>query len=124
MINFAAVFVFQNESKRLIDIMRIESINPELLAEIPFFNAGKGPGRAYVDLLPIHEALVDALPAGVSAIIATADLQGRESVGNDDGSAPRLLGEVLPSLLQQIVLPDLALPAGASGGRLLHRSRA
>ena len=55
--------------------MRIQSINPELIAEISFLNAGRGRGRYYVDQLPIHEAFVDSLPEGMAAIVVTADLQ-------------------------------------------------
>lgn len=53
--------------------MRIVSIQSELLGEIPFLKAGSGRGSSYVDRLPILHGFVDELPAGVSAIIATAD---------------------------------------------------
>ncbi len=65
--------------------MRITSIQPELIREIPFLNAGRGPGGFYIDSLPVHHGFVDALPEGMSAIIATADLQGRETFESADG---------------------------------------
>ena len=95
--------------------MRISSINEELICELPFLNAGRGPGSFYVDRLPIHEAFVDDLPDGVSAIIATGDLQGRECFKDGRTGPPRLLGEVLPQRLHEEVLPLLALPAGRVG---------
>ncbi len=49
------------------DAMRILSINPEPITEIPFLNAGRGPGGFYEDRLPILDAVVDCLPDGMSA---------------------------------------------------------
>jgi len=95
--------------------MRIQSINSELIAEIPFLNAGRGPGRYYVDWLPIHEAIVDKLPGGMAAIIVTADLQGREQFDKSSKRPPRLLGEVLPAQLTNEILPRLSLPNGSIG---------
>ncbi len=95
--------------------MRILSINPDLITEIPFLNAGRRPGGFYVDQLPVHEALVDRLPDGMSAIIATADLQGREQLKRSSTGPPRLLGEVLPEQLANEILPELGLPTGQIG---------
>ncbi len=95
--------------------MRITSINTEPITEVQFLNAGRRPGGYYVDRLPVHEAIVDRLPDGVSAIIATADLQGRERFGNSNMRPPRLLGEVLPQMLTGEILPELRLPPGEIG---------
>lgn len=38
--------------------MRILPINPEPIIEIPFLNAGRGPGGFYEDRLPVLDALV------------------------------------------------------------------
>lgn len=95
--------------------MRITSIQPELIREIPFLNAGRGPGGFYRDLLPVHRGFVDALPEGVSAIIATADLQGREPFKSSGGKPIRLLGEVLPTILAREIIPSLGVGNGRTG---------
>ncbi len=95
--------------------MRITSIDPDPIAEIPYLNAGKGTGAFYEDRLPILTATVDRLPEGMSAMIATADLQFRERFEDSSGGPIRLLGEVLPGRLRDEVLPLLDLPAGEIG---------
>ncbi|MCS7466420.1 metallophosphoesterase [Stieleria sp. ICT_E10.1] len=95
--------------------MRITSIQPELIREISFLNAGRGPGGFYRDSLPVHRGFVDALPEGMSAIIATADLQGRETFESAGGKQLRLLGEVLPAILCDEILPNLGLADGRIG---------
>ena len=60
--------------------MRITSIQPEVIQEIPFLNAGRGAGGFYRVSLPVQHGFVDALPGGMSALVVTADLQGRETV--------------------------------------------
>ncbi|MEO1618527.1 MAG: metallophosphoesterase [Planctomycetota bacterium] len=95
--------------------MRITSIRPELIREIPFLNAGRGPGGFYRDSLPVHHGFVDVLPEGVSAIIATADLQGRETFESSGGGPIRLLGEVLPAILAQEIIPELGVGDGRIG---------
>jgi Icc protein len=95
--------------------VRITSINPVPLAIIPYLNAGRGPGDFYVDQLPVLHGLVDRLPEGLSAIVATADLQGRERFEEAGGGPPRLLGEVLPDRLMAEFLPSLKLPPGGIG---------
>ena len=95
--------------------MRILSINLEPITEIPFLNAGRGPGGFYEDRLPILDAVVDRLPDGVSAIIATADLQGRERFQESPNGVPRLLGEALPNRLATEILPGLGLDTGNIG---------
>jgi Icc-related predicted phosphoesterase len=61
------------------------------------------------------DAVVDRLPHGVSAIIATADLQGRERFQESPNGMPRLLGESLPNRLAKEILPDLGLDTGNTG---------
>lgn len=95
--------------------MRIDHIEDELIAEIPFLNAGKGAGSFYVDKLPIHLGYASRLPAGISALIVTADLQGREKLGKKNGFPPRLLGQVLPKMLAHEILPLLDLPSQQIG---------
>lgn len=95
--------------------MKIRSIQSDLLCEITFLNAGRGPGDFYRDCLPVHLGVVDALPEGVSALVVTADLQGRETFDSANGQPIRLLGEVLPSILDEQVLPELDLDAGRIG---------
>ena len=47
------------------------------------------------------------LPDDLDAIVATADLQGRERFQDGIGGPPRLLGEVLPERLAVELLPEL-----------------
>lgn len=94
--------------------MRIVSLS-QPVTEIPFLNAGRGVGGFYVDRLPVQIAQVDPFPAGVRAIVATADLQGRETFENACGHPPRLLGEVLPYQLHDQLLPQYAPADGATG---------
>lgn len=90
--------------------MRITSIS-EPIQEIRFLNAGKGAGSFYVDKLPVHTATVTDLPDTLDAIVATADLQGRERFEEAHGGPPRLLGEALPLRLAREILPELNLDA-------------
>ena len=87
--------------------MRITSFNHKPLCEIPFLNAGRGPGSFYVDRMPVHLGQLSGLPDDLEAILATADLQGRERFQDGLGGPPRLLGEVLPERLARELLPDL-----------------
>lgn len=52
---------------------------------------------------------VDRLPEGLSAIVVTADLQGRECASGAPDLPVRLLGECLPRILINDVLPTLGL---------------
>ena len=102
-------------------MLRIISISPRPLLEVPFLNAGRGPGNFYEDSLPVYEARVSQLPAGIDAIVITSDLQGRErfEVRTSRDEPPRLLGEVLPQRLATEILPALGFPPAASTGVLL-----
>lgn len=95
--------------------MRIEALSLEPIIELPFLNAGRGPGDYYEDRLPVEVADVDRLPNGVAAVIATGDLQGREHFKFQTTPQLRLLGEWLPSVLCESVLPTLNLPTGDIG---------
>ena len=98
--------------------MKVIALEPEPIEVISFLNAGKGTGAFYTDSLRIHLGIVDQLPAGTAAIVATADLQGRETLKHASGKPPRLLGEVLPAILQAAVFPTLNLPDGKIGAVL------
>lgn len=99
--------------------MRILEIHSEPIAEIPFLNAGKGAGNFYEDRIPVLEAVVDELPEGTCGVIATGDLQGRECFHRDRREPLRLIGEVLPDILETEVLPNNDLPATGEMGALL-----
>ena len=99
--------------------MRIVEFQPDPIGEFRYLNAGRGPGQFYEDRLPVHVACVDALPEGVAALIATADLQGRERFEDAPAGPLRLLGEVLPARLVHEVLPTLSLGASDRIGVLL-----
>lgn len=87
--------------------MKIDEILPEPVGIIPFLNAGKGPGSFYEDQIPVHLARSRQLPDGLSALVVTADLQGRERFHESGGRPIRLLGEVVPQRLIDEVLPNL-----------------
>lgn len=89
--------------------MKIIELHPEPIATFRFLNAGRGPGQFYVDRLPIQHGRVDRLPKGLSAVVVTADLQGREQFEDAKGGPPRLLGEVVPQRLVEEVFPILKI---------------
>ena len=89
--------------------MKIIEFHPKPVTTFPFLNAGKGAGQFFEAQLPLHHARVDRLPNGVSAIVVTSDLQGRERFQDAPGNAPRLLGEALPRQLRERVLPTLGV---------------
>lgn len=89
--------------------MKIIDFSNSLLKEIKYLNAGSGRSGFYEERLPIHHARVDALPAGLDAVVVTADLQGRERFQESPGGPPRLLGEALPLRLVQEVLPEVGV---------------
>lgn len=89
--------------------MKIVDFKTEPIFEFRYLNAGRGPGQFYADRLPVHVARVDRLPEGTQALIATADLQGRELFEDSPNGCIRLLGETLPQRLVAEVLPMLSL---------------
>lgn len=99
--------------------MKIIRFHSEPIATFLFLNAGRGPGQFYEDRLPIHHAQVDRLPEGISAIVVTADLQGRERFQDGIGGPIRLLGEVVPQRLVEEVFALLNLDDSRQVGVLL-----
>jgi 3',5'-cyclic-AMP phosphodiesterase len=95
--------------------VRITSFDRKPISEIPFLNAGKGQGSFYVARLPVHVGQLADLPDDLDAIIATADLQGRERFEDGLGGPPRLLGEVLPERLAVELLPELSISPQRTG---------
>ncbi len=90
--------------------MRILKIEQEPIAELPFLNAGRGIGSFYEDRLPVFVGTVDRLPQGVDTLVVTADLQGREHFQYQSGPTLRLLGEWLPKVLRDSILPSIVQP--------------
>lgn len=99
--------------------MRILEFHSDPICEFRYLNAGQSPGQFYEDRLPVQVAKVDRLPEGMSAIVVTADLQGRERFQDSAGGALRLLGEVLPQRLVREVLPALGIREPERVGVLL-----
>ena len=95
--------------------MRILNIEQTPIVELPFLNAGRGVGRFYEDQLPVHVGTVDCLPQGVDTLVVTADLQGREHFQYQSGPTLRLLGEWLPNVLRESILPLIGQPAQQVG---------
>jgi len=100
-------------------MMRILEMAESPLVELRYLNAGHGAGRFTEDPLPVHVARVDRLPVGISAMVATADLQGRETFRDSPGGPLRLLGEALPQRLVREVLPRAGIPEGEPVGACL-----
>ncbi len=98
--------------------MQIVSPPSEPRWRIPFLNAGKGQGGYYRETLPIQTAQVDWLPEELDGIVVTADLQGRETFESSRGQPLKLLGEVLPGLLESEILPKLGIQAAQCGAIL------
>jgi Icc-related predicted phosphoesterase len=99
--------------------MKIVEFQAEPILEFRYLNAGRGPGQFYEDRLPVHVARVDRLPVGITALVATADLQGRERFEDSPSGSIRLLGEALPQRLVREVLPALSLRESDPVGVLL-----
>ena len=95
--------------------MKVLTLNSDPVFEFPFLNAGQGPKTSSVDRLPVQIATVDQFPDGLAAIIVTSDLQGREHYQYQVSGALRLLGEWLPSVLKNSVLPLLNIRKGRIG---------
>jgi len=79
--------------------MKILKIESQPFHEISYKSSGPS-GKIRNSSLPFFRATVDKLPTGISAIVVTSDLQGREKNGTN-----RLLGELVAeelSLLQEL----------------------
>lgn len=101
--------------------MRILEFTQQPVTEIRYLNAGRGAGNFYEDRLAVHRGVVDRLPAGLDALLVTADLQGRERFQDRKAKDEplRLLGEVLPERLMTEFLPEWGVPPDAKIGVLL-----
>jgi len=80
--------------------MKIEAIDYEPFHMVHHKTSGfnpKGNGPRTRDL-PFYKVYVDELPEGIEAIVATSDLQGRETGGQN-----RLLGERISEELETLV---------------------
>lgn len=89
--------------------MRIVSIEESPFHLLPYRNVS-GDRKIVTATLPFLRAKVDVLPTGLNAIMATADLQGREFPTNESANG-RLLGEHLAEhcalLAETGILPAL-----------------
>ena len=83
--------------------MRITNFESEPIETIPFLNAGRRPRDYRTEALPIHRATVAGLPDELDGLVACADLQGRETFQSSGGRMPRLLGEVIPAMLAEML---------------------
>lgn len=95
--------------------MRILELALAPVFEVPFLNAGRSQGDYYEDRLPIHIGRVDRLPQGVKALVATSDLQGRESFRTSTTDSLRLLGEVVPQILSHFLSSNFDLSGNKVG---------
>ena len=87
--------------------MKISAIEEQAVGEIFYQSAGPR-GKPQTSTLAILRARASRLPAGVSAVLITSDLQGVAPSWNAGGEA-RLLGEVLAEHLYELGdVPELA----------------
>lgn len=94
--------------------MRIIQIESRPIIELPYLNADR-TGECVEVRLPVQIGTVDRLPDGVTALVVTSDLQGREHFQFQTGPHLRLLGEWLPGVLGDSVLPSMGLSAKSVG---------
>ena len=85
--------------------MRILKTEVKPFVELPFLNFGRGVGSFFEDLLLVFVGTVDRMPQGVDALVVTSDLQGREQFQLQSKAELRLLGEWLPKVLRESVIP-------------------
>lgn len=90
--------------------MRIKDLPESPVEEVNFWNAERQPPGPCLMKLPILHGNVDRLPEGYDAVVVTSDLQGRE---DSMGTPGRLLGEVLPAILREVVLPKRGVAPNA-----------
>jgi Icc-related predicted phosphoesterase len=96
--------------------MRIVTWNENPLRQIVYNNAAPGGGKTEVVRLDITTATATGLPAGLKALVLTADLQGRERAGKiHQGSEPALLGETLAHDLERLGVSAMLPPADEVG---------
>lgn len=90
--------------------MRITSLDELPCWVFPYRNVD-GQGNGVPTLLPVHRGIVDRLPENVDALICTADLQGFTFISDGRGGEEMLLlGQALPTMLQDLVEAELLPP--------------
>lgn len=93
--------------------MRVLSMDQSLLHEIPYLSAAAG-GQVVRRTLQVTRLIVDSLPPGIDALLATADLQG--VAGEDPNTQePLLLGERLAEELALLGEMEEVPPAHRTG---------
>jgi 3',5'-cyclic-AMP phosphodiesterase len=95
--------------------MRIIKIEEAPLVELPYLNASRGGSGFNEESLSVLVGTVDRLPKGVDALVVTSDLQGREHFQFQSGPTLRLLGEWLPKVLRESILPLIGQPVEKVG---------
>ncbi len=91
--------------------MRIKELH-EVVAELPFLNAGRGMWATITKISFQYKLLrLISCPTALRDR-CQGDLQGREHYHYQTSASLRLLGEWLPQVLCDDVLPSLGLPAG------------
>lgn len=99
--------------------MRLHSVEPRPFFRLRYLNAARGGGTE-VRQLCFERGSVDRLPDGVSAIIATADLQG--IVADPYTNESTLLGVAVVQALEALAIegevPDLSLCGAILAGDL------
>lgn len=95
--------------------MRISKLYSRPVASFQFLNAARRRSVPNVERIFVLRAECSGLPHELDAVIAAADLQGLEHWSTANGNPPRLMGDVLPELLRDRVLPELSIDAAKTG---------
>lgn len=95
--------------------MFITDLIEKPIASFRFLNAARRGGVPNVERIGVMHAHTTGISEELDAIIATADLQGLEHWETANGQPPRLMGEVIPRLLTEQVLPALNISPARTG---------
>ncbi len=118
--------------------MKILKLSPEPIAEFPYHNAGTradpwGNRSQWYWTLPVLKGVAEGIPEGLDALLVTSDLQGTVQLNSQfsilnsllitsdlqgtvqENGKTRLLGEVMPAFLADVLSKELNLRPDKTG---------